>query len=268
MPRRRRAASPFSLFAFQDIITAVTGVMVLVTLFLALELVQRKEEAPPRKTREITQDLRAQMVQSQAETGELEDRQAELTAMLKELAAYDAAAVRSEIRDLQAVNKKLQQENDERARQRDEANRRQEQAEAEQARIEQGRQKLKQTLETARQRERQLAKLKQSKRLFFNVKEGAGKQAWLTELAEAGLTVAQVGQLAQPRQFANTDAFLAWAKERDRKSEYFVLLVKPSGIKRYAEVYPALRQELKFDIGFDLLTEDQSAIDPETGANP
>ncbi|MEM9420822.1 MAG: hypothetical protein AAGA25_17485, partial [Planctomycetota bacterium] len=38
-PSRYRRNTPFSLFAFQDIIAAVTGVMLLATLLLMLELV-------------------------------------------------------------------------------------------------------------------------------------------------------------------------------------------------------------------------------------
>lgn len=268
MPRRRRGSAPFSLFAFQDIITSVTGIMVLVTLFLALELVQRKEGSPPEQTKKITEDIHTTMVQNQAEAAELEKRQRELSALLNEMAAYDTAAVRREIANLQAANKKLQEEAEEQARERDDADRRKKQAEAEATRIEQDRRDLDEILKKTRTKQAQLDKLKQSKRLFFNASEGAGKTPWLVELTEDHITVAQVGSVAAPRQFETTDQLVAWAKQRNRNSEYFVLLVKPDGIEKYVEVYPALRQGLKFDIGFDLLTEEQTAIDPETGATP
>jgi len=43
----RRVRIKVSLFAFQDIITSVTGVIVLVTLLSSLELVHRKAEPVP-----------------------------------------------------------------------------------------------------------------------------------------------------------------------------------------------------------------------------
>ena len=53
MSRRRSARqSAFSLFSFQDIITSVTGIMVLITLLLAVELINRTEASPPMQTRE------------------------------------------------------------------------------------------------------------------------------------------------------------------------------------------------------------------------
>ena len=51
MARRRVVASTaFSLFSFQDIITSVTGIMVLVTLMLALELITRVQTSAPAQT--------------------------------------------------------------------------------------------------------------------------------------------------------------------------------------------------------------------------
>ncbi len=46
MPRKRHS-SPFSLFAFQDIITSVTGIILLLTLILTLELSQRDSSSMP-----------------------------------------------------------------------------------------------------------------------------------------------------------------------------------------------------------------------------
>ena len=42
---RRHGAEPFSLFAFQDIVTSVTAIMVLIVLILALEVVMRSRTA-------------------------------------------------------------------------------------------------------------------------------------------------------------------------------------------------------------------------------
>ena len=49
MARRRSVGPGVSFFAFQDIITAVVGIFILVTLLLVLELAQRVETAGEKK---------------------------------------------------------------------------------------------------------------------------------------------------------------------------------------------------------------------------
>ena len=46
MRTRGSSSSPFSLFAFQDIITSVIAIVILVTMILALEIVNRVTQAP------------------------------------------------------------------------------------------------------------------------------------------------------------------------------------------------------------------------------
>ena len=45
MSRRKVNSVPFSLFAFQDIITSVTGIILLITMMMAVELVQNMQRA-------------------------------------------------------------------------------------------------------------------------------------------------------------------------------------------------------------------------------
>ena len=56
--RRRRSGSPFSLFSFQDAITSVCGVIVLITLLMALDLTRRatEETAPSAVARERVEE--------------------------------------------------------------------------------------------------------------------------------------------------------------------------------------------------------------------
>ena len=66
MVRRRKKQVTFSLFAFQDIITSVTGIMILATLMLAVEFIQRIDGAPPRQTEKIAARLRQSLEESQS----------------------------------------------------------------------------------------------------------------------------------------------------------------------------------------------------------
>ena len=64
---------------------------------------------------------------------------------------------------------------------------------------------------------------------------------------------------------ATPDAFLQWVQDQDRDSRYFVLLVKPTTIETFSTIRKAL-QDRRFDVGYDLLPSDKTAIDAETGA--
>ncbi len=44
MSRRNRSRAAFSLFSFQDIITAVTAIVILLVLILTLELISRRQQ--------------------------------------------------------------------------------------------------------------------------------------------------------------------------------------------------------------------------------
>ena len=58
---KRKSNLKISLFSFQDIITSVTGVMILLTLLMALELVEKIETSPPVLTENLTVELKNQL---------------------------------------------------------------------------------------------------------------------------------------------------------------------------------------------------------------
>src|SRR5262245_5426312 len=65
MSRRGRGGTPISLFSFQDIITSVTGIMILVTLILALDVIRRRQGAPDTQTAALTLELQQAASQAQ-----------------------------------------------------------------------------------------------------------------------------------------------------------------------------------------------------------
>ena len=262
---RRKKSMAFSLFAFQDIITSVTGIMVLVTLILALELIQQKESSPPVKTAQVASQTRDAVAQNEGRIQQLQDRLEAGREQMTQVAAFDAAHVSQQLEDLKELNDELDRELDEYAKESAAAAARKEQAEAEQNR----RASEPQTLESVTadlKRERDLIeKLRKSNRTIFKPPEGAAKTPWLVEVTGQGLIAAQCGVSAPPKQFRNATALRDFAVGRDKGSEYFVLLVKPAGLDdfRRATIY---LKEAGFDVGFDLLRTEQTAIDPETGA--
>ena len=90
---RKQKGAPFTLFAFQDAMTSVCGVVVLITLLLALQLTRAAVE----DVREIENAKKAQELN--AEIGKLRERLAiaEAPDDLSKFAAEAASLSRSEI---------------------------------------------------------------------------------------------------------------------------------------------------------------------------
>ena len=265
MPGRTRKSSAFSLFAFQDIITSVTGIMILVTLTLALELLQRKEGSPSQRTAEVVPQLRAAALANEDEIRRLDQRLRQGLAALEQLAPIDDDQVRRQLADLQRLNEELDKEVKQLAQQGESSLQRKTEIEAEKRRRASDSQTLQQLLAEVEAKRQQIEKLRKTNRTIFNPTPGQAKSPWLVEVDGEGFTVAPWGKAAPPQRFRNSSQLKSFAAGRNRDAEYFVLLVKPDGVEDFGRALHALR-EAGFDVGFDLLTASQTAIDPETGA--
>jgi hypothetical protein len=260
MLRRRGLENAFSLFAFQDIITSVTGVMTLVTLMLAVELVKRRpspkdpgaiESAVAQAQLDLAAvDNEVAALQSLTELNksfidevaslppsEIARSEAELTGLVNEL---DEA-----LRELRATETVVQgrlASNVARVGGLSEASLKQLEAESD---------KLLEQLETIRS----------SNRIVYNPNPRSHKSAWLIDFQKDRIQVTKPGQAQPPITFQaegdprRVSELLAWARLKDKTSEYFVLLVRPESVTIYQNAYDELN-ELGFDLGFDLLGSD------------
>ena len=275
MSRRGRGGTPISLFSFQDIITCVTGIMILITLFLGIEVIRRKEGSPDNRTKTLTKELveasakavtvKATLAGNKRQIDELRAALAGGETELMESVKVDADEVSRKLRDLDELNKLMAGELKE-----SDARRRQTEKELEEMMArESDRQSDKQTLEQLSQKVKEkideLKKLRQANRVIFNPTQGDSKTPWLVELSATGILSAQLGKKEKPQSFPTTAAFKSWAGKRSKAGEYFVLLIKPSTVDKFLDARQALEKQ-GFDVGFDLLRDDQTAIDPETGA--
>jgi len=275
MSRRGRETVAFSLFSFQDIIMSVTGIMILVTLILALELIQYKETSQDQRTRELVHSLQdavadAQqwqeaVLRNQARMKELQDSLSRGATRLSELAGIDLRRLRDEVADLEQQNENLDRELTDLERQSREAERQEEETKRLQEELAEGEPALEQLIEEIQQKRESLEELKKSKRVIYNRSPGDEKTPWLVEITDAELIAAEAGMSGRPQTFSEVPAFAVWLAQRDPNAEYFVLLVKPEGIAKYAAARQVLRRG-GFDMGYDLLAADQEAIDPEKGA--
>lgn len=273
MVRRRGANStPISLFSFQDIITSVTGIMILVTMMMTLELLQRKASAPAPQTAKLIEELRPAVDQADQEISRLQQELARDEQALRDLAGIDQDQVRQAMDDLERLTKQLQSDVQTLRGEEAHAESRVRRSEAEKTQQASDAKTLQELTDRVRKTQLQFDELKSSNRVIYNVSSSVSKSAWLVEIGDKQLLTAPVGKPAKAIVFsgspeARTAEFLRWAAGRDAKSEYFMLLLKPGGVASFGSLLQGLKSK-GFQVGFDLLGAGQSAVDSNTGASP
>lgn len=262
MARKSRNSSPFSLFSFQDIITSVTGIMILVTMMLTLELLQRKEQSPTVRTAELVEQLRNAQQQTAEQITQLESELASTDAI-----RYDSESLRQNIEELNRSTSELRDEvqdlRDQSARTADQLDA----VESEAERRLSDEELLAQLEADSEQMEDDLENLRTSNRRIYNASEGDSRVAWLVEVDGDGFTAAQVGVSRAPETFRDISRFLGWASGRSREQEFFMLLARPEGIENFYRANQSLLMD-GFVVGYDLIPDGETVIDPETGAAP
>ena len=184
---------------------------------------------------------------------------------MRRIAGYDSSRVLRELQDVERQNRDLDSQLDRARREKSQASQRKQEVEVERDRRASDVQTLQRLLAEAQKKKEQIEKLGRTNRTIFNPSVADSKIPWLVEVSGDGYSVAKWGRSAPPTAFRTAHDLAAFAAERDKDTEYFVLLVKPNGIGNFYLAWNSLRTA-GFDVSFDLLAADQTAIDPDTGA--
>ena len=262
---RRTSEQPLSLFSFQDIITSVTGVMILLTLLLSIELIQRVVSSAPQQTKlQVTASTQS-IEEMKAEIDDLQSKLQSSGVLPKDLPSLDAAALKEKRLQLEEANDQLRREVTELTERLDQKRGEVVSAEttsaAEQQRLAEEIAQLEQAATEAKEK---LDSINSSNRIFFK-KEPGGKETWIVEVTASGLQAAKIGVAAKPQQFATVQSFAKLLKSLDSGATAFYLIVKPEGELLFEEVKESVRNA-GFDVGFNVVATDQQVIDPNTGA--
>jgi hypothetical protein len=273
MSRRRATSNPISLFSFQDIITSVTGIMILVTLIMTLELIQRTVSSPLVQTVAVT-------VEAESTTADMRKRARDLKAQIERqqqaaesLRGVDPRGLNEQLQELEQTIEQFLKDVERVSAISAATERNRRQAATEEAETLAKLSEVRTIEQQIAAAQSELEKLKKTNRLIFNPDKSSAKTPWLLDVSSTQIKAAQVGVKATPAVFSGGSPaellaqFGGWLPARDPAAEYFVLLIRPSA----AELYLPLRFELQgqgFDLGFDLLGETQTVVDPETGAAP
>ncbi len=263
MRRRRRGGQAFSLLAFQDIITSVTGTMILVTVLIAIELMQRQEGSPRHRTNELVDQLERQLRETKDSIEEMKKQVALASSPALDEAMLDETTLRTQLQDVDRKSDVVREDAE-----RLDATRQRADARLESLRQSQS-DRSSEVTEIARlkaelqEKKDQLAKITSSKRVVYDSADGSASTKWIVEVDGTGFRAARMGVSEKPVAFGSEAEFKAWVAQRS--SDYFFLLLKPNAVRVQGEIADFL-DEQRAKYGFDLIDTDESPIDPVTGA--
>lgn len=267
MARRRAHGTAFSLFAFQDIITSVMGIMVLVTLILALELVTAKTHSPAVQTVDHTESIQETIAQLEAEIQRLEKLIQQKANIVTDAPSLDAKTLEQRTERMQEDIQRLQQEVSDKNREL--AQRRSQLEKTKNKDAVDGRgeqQELDELAKRIAQLKEEIQETKSEDRLFFSdgVKD---KTTYIVEVSPGGLTAAQIGISAAPTAFRGIADFQRWLTTLDAQDSAIYFVVKPKGSLLFEQASDIVRKQ-RIDFGYTTAATRQKVIDPDSGAGP
>jgi hypothetical protein len=259
--RRKNKAAPMSLFSFQDIITATTGILILLALVLALSVIIQGAES------EIESDfaddsqiaLRDNLIK---EVTRINQVMKELDETASKWVGLSPKELQSKINTAELKAEQLREDI----------------ADYESALIDQQKQFVdsnfeKKTANLQQQIDQQqdeiskaVAKLKNLKladRIVYNFRSNT-KTPWLVQIADTEIVACKLGSNSKPLEFKSALELNRFASSVNQANQYFVLFIKPSGIDNYYTINGYLRGK-DYDLGLELIGENQTVIDPAKG---
>jgi hypothetical protein len=285
MPRRSRSKDvAISLFSFQDIITSVTAIMILLVLILTLELVTREAtKGMAAEDRRIALELKRSVAEMEERLVKLRQEAAAARANATDAAGFSAketaeqtARADREAKELQEQIRQLevQLRNAQSTRRAAEGSLAKSQADAAEVTAEHSRAVDARAAEmeaaNRAERNRQDNEARQvregkgaARTLVFNAPPGSTLEPLLVEISKDGL-VAVGTDGASPTRFSWNllglpSGFGEWLKAHDKRREYVVLILRPSGVDRYDATREAV-VSAGFDLGTELIGEQMSLV--------
>lgn len=276
MSRRGRSGPAISLFAFQDIITSVTAIVIVIVLFLALDLIQRKQSAHAGTASGVGEDLTARIAELQAELTRLQAETTRTDATVREVAQFSPAELQAEVTTAERSIQSLQSRHKQLLEHHGLWQSKEKAALAQKFDLRPQQLQLEITRQAHRDVQQQIEEGRNDRRPIYGLPRGITTGGWVAVIEEDVVTVAPLGRRAKPREFRQgalpiitgtaADAFVKWAKQEEQRA-YFLLLIRPGGAAQFDEIASEFI-DLSMSYGFDLIDAQQEILHPEKGAAP
>ena len=250
--RRSQKGQPFTLFSFQDIMTSVCGIVVLITLLLALELTRRsldEEEISFESNARRVQEIRKETEERRQAIKALEETQI-LSVQTADPTGLSAAELQER---MDRVESRLESARNERASQKelDEAKKVVDSNEDVQKKIDELREERKRNEETIKAAQAKAKEPLDANVVLFSYYESAREKPWFVDISSSKIIAIPTIEGEETQEFPDPYEFLQWARRRSRTREYFVLVSRPSGAA--ATTSSPINLKISDKIGLDLL---------------
>jgi hypothetical protein len=250
-----------SLFSFQDIITATTGILILLALVLALSVIIQGAES------EIETDYADDSQIALRDNLAIEvNRLSELLLNMNQDSLTWVNSTPSELKEkiksatIEESRFQREIENFENLINDQEDNYLELDIEKKSTDLKNRIGQQESAIKTALTR---LSELKSTDRIFYNFRANS-REVWLVEVSGTKIVAYKPGSSSKPRQFDAVWKFNKHAASLETSEQYFVLFLKPSGVSNYDKIYSYL-VENDCEIGLELIGESQTVVDPEKG---
>jgi hypothetical protein len=289
---RRKPAAAFSLFSFQDIVTSVTAILILVMLLLSVELISRRRSeaaADPAATRRSMAST-VERLESQAATlrEDLAARRSRGPARTVAMAERQLARAREELEESRRhlSESTITRQAAARLRAEKEAVAATHATDAEEtARLEKERDDDKASADTLEEANEKEAKRQEDRRreiadgeragteLVFSTPANSDRRAWLVELSRNGITALLLGSGRTESLGVDAGAggrFAAWCRTLEPDGDYCLLLERPSAVKTLLAAAEQGLKERGIPFGIELVGDEQTVRDgtPQADATP
>lgn len=274
MSRRGRSGPVISLFAFQDIITSVTAIIIVVTLLLALDLVQRKDGASSESSSEFADELVTRIAEVEVESAKLRKELDQTDGLVQQIAGTSPAELKAEVVRRESVLDDLRREVKRQEEKRMRLLAQETATAAERFELNPSLRQLDLTVQEIGELQGQLEREKKEDRVIFTLPRGFDKDGWVAVVELDSIVIAPLRRAAKPQVFVSTGTFLKksasvaladWIERGGLRSAYFLILIRPNGTQTFDELEEALRGK-SVTFGFDLIDANRQILHPDRGA--
>lgn len=257
--KRKHSAPSISFFAFQDIITSVVGIFVLIALTMALQLVERTVEGHSSDSL-VADQLSETLKFVREQTNELEKRFEMLSRQQASSAGvnrFNAESIAAEIdQETQMVELRIKRSMelaDELQRSLIVAEGQHQQLVEQSLDREPERQDIKKMLDKTNALESQLGKLETENPLIFRDSNVEGKSLVVVDIHRSQVRILDLSN--QTAVTVNDEkGFKSWLNGNSRDNLHFLLLVRPDGITTFEDCREAVEGS-GASYGFDVLSD-------------
>ena len=260
MGKRRSTSNSVSFFAFQDIITSVVGIFVLITLIMAIELAQTVADASEASSEGVSVDLLKSLVsleagiaEMQAEFDALSSAQNSASGLNRFNRQQMLADAQTRLQQIQQRTARIEQDLEDTKQSLVEAKKIEEQLLAQNRSAEAEREEMKRLQDKRKEIERYSAVLEIDKPLIFRDQTQEGRAVVLVKLDKDEILVADSASGTTQKFSGSSRAakFSAWLAKTQLSSRQILVIVKPKGVEDFEEVKNSL-DGARANWGFDV----------------